>query len=142
MKAKYHELVFRQLRDATESNVELRMIQEENTDDGSEEDDDELPDLPLPDPDMPATKTVAQFWKSFSVKDAVDNLMVAWKGLSVATVQHGWKKITPHLCSQDEPPQTLATSMADAHAAAREVPGFTDVRAEEISELQVDAATS
>ena len=103
----YQELVFRQLRDATESNVELRMIQEGNMDDGSEEDDDELPELPLPDADMPdmsaRTKTVAQFWKSFTVKDAIDNLMVAWKGLSVATVQHGWKKLTPHLYSQDEP---------------------------------------
>ena len=146
VKAKYHELVFRQLRDATETNVELRMIQDENMDDVSEEDDDELPDLPLPDPDMPdmpARKTVAQFWKSFTVKDAVDNLMVAWKGINEVTVQHGWKKLTPHLYSQDEPPtQTLATSMADALAVAREVPGFGDVSAEEISELHVDAATT
>ena len=32
--------------------------------------------------------------------------------------------------------------MADALAAAREVPGFNDVSAEEISELHVGAATS
>ena len=143
VKAKYHELVFRQLRDATESNVELRQIQEEEG--GTSEDDDDLPDLP--DESSTATKTVQEFWKAFTVKDAIDNLMVAWKDINEATVKHGWKKVTPHLYPSESqvehpPPQNLGDSIADAVTAAREIPGFSSVTHDDILELHADIATS
>ena len=95
------------------------------------------------DPDS-EQKSVKNFWKFYTIKKAIDNLMVAWKDITVSTIQHGWKKLLPHLYQEEAPPpsQTLATSMSEAVAAAREIPGFEAVDEEEVSELHCDTSNT
>ena len=99
-------------------------------------DEDELPDLE--DPSMSRDViSVLQFWKQFTVKDCVDNLVKAWDSITPATILHGWRKLTPHLYPRDaEPAQDLSLSLAETLAAAREVPGLSDLSEEDVAELQ------
>ena len=81
--------------------------------------------------------TVHQYWRQFTVKDAVDHLVKAWDAISIATVRHAWKKLTPHLCQGEEagPVQVLADVMAETVEEARELPGFSEVTTEEMAEV-------
>ena len=78
-----------------------------------------------------------QFWRKFTVKDAVDDLIQAWDAVNVATINHAWRKMTPDLLpdTPSEPIQRFTDTIADAVAAARQVPGFADVTEEEILEI-------
>ena len=78
-----------------------------------------------------------QFWQKFTVKDAVDNLSQAWDAVNVATINHAWRKMAldllPHTPSESI--QLFGGTVADAVAAARQVPGFANVTKEEILDI-------
>ena len=123
VKCHYHSEAFCEMRRSTESLVEVRQILLGNEDDDLDDDVDVgLPDL-MDDPDFPTENpqlvTVHQFWRRFTVKDAIDHLLCAWESISTATVQHGWKHITPHLCGdEDSEVQCAADALSDAVMAA------------------------
>nr|KAF6276902.1 hypothetical protein mPipKuh1_010518 [Pipistrellus kuhlii] len=45
--------------------------------------------------DGEATATIGEFWRNYSILDAVDNIAVAWEALRPATMNSVWKKIWP-----------------------------------------------
>ena len=51
----------------------------------------DLPDL-MDDPDFPTENpqlvTVHQFWRRFTVKDAINHRLRAWESISTATIRH------------------------------------------------------
>ena len=140
VKCRYHSEVFCELRRSTESLVEVWQILYGN-EDGDLDDDDDLLDV-LEDPDFPTTEnpqlfTVHQFWRCFTVKDAVDHLLRAWVSISTATVQHAWKHLTLHLCGdEDSEVQRAADALSDAVTAARAIPDCSEVTEEEPLEVQ------
>ena len=76
-------------------------------------DDQDDPPMPSDDPDDPPVPSdylqlqtanrnavsVHQFWRQFNIKDAIGNLVLAWRDINEATVQRSWEKLTPHLVS-------------------------------------------
>ena len=138
VKAKFRARVFRRLRQATETNAEVEAIMR-----GSDDENDEMDELPDLDEEVPqAAMTVFEFWRKFTVKDAVDNLLAAWQDVTPACVRHGWRKLTPHLCEDDMAVGELAQEVATAVAAAREVPGFGEVSEVEVLGLDQDVITT
>ena len=121
VKARYHSQVFHSLRGSTESLVEVRQILHGNEDDDIDEEEladvNEAPDFPSENPDL---VTVHQFWCRFTVKDAVDNLMLAWESSSQDTLQQGWRHLTPHLCVGvgEESGDVASAALTDAVNAA------------------------
>ena len=139
VKSRYQAMLFRDLRASTDSQVEVQQIL--YGDEDSDIDDEVLPDIeedPDFNTDTPDLVTVHQFWRRFTVKNAIDYILQAWESISPATVRHGWRKLTPHLCADvDEGEvQSAAQALSDAVDAAREVPGFGEVTQEEILEVQ------
>ena len=60
------------------------------------------------------------------MKDAIDHMLRAWESISTATVRHGWKHLTPHLCGdEDSEGQRAANALSDAVTAARAIPGYS-----------------
>ena len=103
-------------------------------------DDVDLPDL-MDDPDFstenPQLITVHQLWQHFTVKDAIDPMLHEWESISTATVRHGWKHLTPHLCGDEgSEVQRAADALSDAVTAALAVPGCSEVTEEELLEVQ------
>ena len=141
VKCRYHSEVFRELRCSTESLVEVRQILLGNENSDLDDDVDvDLPDL-MDDPDFPTEDpqlvTVHQFWRRFTVKDVTDHMLRAWESISTATVRHGWKHLTPHLCGdEDSEVQRAAHSISDAVTAAQAIPGCSEVTEEELLEVQ------
>lgn len=144
VKARYHMTVFQELRNSTASQQDIRLL----VGDGDEEIDDPArqEDDMLDDPDEEATEdvvTVQKFWKAFQVRHAVDHLVAAWENINVRTIRHAWKKMTPHLITDDpddstETRQVADEELADAVREARSVPGFASVTAEELLEVQAE----
>ncbi|KAK4319931.1 hypothetical protein Pmani_009171 [Petrolisthes manimaculis] len=87
-----------------------------------------------PNPDV---MTVKEFWRCFTIKDAVDNMLKSWKEISVATIQRSWEKLTPHLVEDrhTQGAQRLEDAVNLAVEAARQVPGFGAVTREEIEDI-------
>ncbi|KAK4325626.1 hypothetical protein Pmani_003795 [Petrolisthes manimaculis] len=87
-----------------------------------------------PNPDV---MTVKEFWRCFTIKDAVDNMLESWKEISVATIQRSWEKLTPHLVEDrhTQGAQMLEDAVNLAVEAARQVPGFGAVTREEIEDI-------
>ena len=149
VKSRFQAQVFRDMRRSTDSNVEVRQIL--YNEDGDIDEEEELPDV-AEDPDFPSETpelmSVHQFWKNFTVKDAVDNLMLAWESISIPTVRHGWRNLLGKEASGpsggpsgSESGQAVgfhpaAEALADALVAARSVPGFCDLTEEELLEVQ------
>ena len=50
-----------------------------------------------------------------------------WFGVMPANILHGWENLTPNLCLAGSSTAAAASSVAEAVAAAREVPGFQDM---------------
>ena len=75
--------------------------------DGDLDDDDDvdLPDL-MDDPDFPTENpqlsTIHQFWRCFTVKDAIGYMLRAWESILTATVRHCWKHLTLQLCGDED----------------------------------------
>ena len=135
VKARYHGGVFRTLLQATETDVEIQQMVTDG--DGDLEDIEETDDSPVDASTPQAMIKVTEFWKRFTVKDAIDHLMPAWEAVNVATVRHAWRKLAPNLVAQEgtdsqEPIQRLDETVEDAVAAAREVPGCSEVTREEL----------
>lgn len=140
VKTKYQHTVFLDLLRATESNVELQQMVEDG--------DGELEEPAVADvpgevaPEMPQElMSVYEFWRRFTVKDAVDHLMRAWEDINKATIRHAWRHLAPNLVPEGPtdpmPIQRLDETIAAAVLAAREVPGCSDVTDDEL--LQVHA---
>lgn len=149
VKAIYQKRLYRLLRDKTESGEEVRQIIAEADAEQEDADIDDLPPVAHTEADEDIIRTftnpkvisVHQFWRQFTVKDAIDHLLQAWKDISIATVRHAWRPLTPHLVSDESGDaergqvQQLGDAVADAAAAARQVPGFEEVTSAEITEI-------
>ena len=161
----YQMRVHAHLRRETESGVELQQMLDEMS--GDEDEDDELPNLPVPTPDNqsghdspddlppantpqtpqegqaidfeialnPQAITVTQFWRNFTIKNAVDALVEAWGDVNEATLRRAWEKLTPHLVTRVEGAQRLTDTVEQAATEARRVPGFNNVTVEEIRDV-------
>ncbi|KAK3855276.1 hypothetical protein Pcinc_038312 [Petrolisthes cinctipes] len=78
--------------------------------------------------------SVKQFWRQFTIKDAVTHMLKAWEDINVATIRHSWKKVAPSFVKNvtESEAQDLRDSVTRAVEVAREVPGFETVTEEEI----------
>ena len=141
----YHTRLFDHLRAKTETNEEIRQIEAEDLY-GDLDIDEPLPDNPpeddLPDPTpdegpVAPEMNVRQFWRQFTIRNAVDFLIPSWNDINEATVNHAWKYLVPHLVSQEvhNQVQQVADSERAVVAAAQAVAGCQDVTVEEVREL-------
>lgn len=51
------------------------------------------------------TAMIGEFWRNYSILDAVDNIAVAWEALRPAAVNSVWKKIWPQCVQFQNFPQ-------------------------------------
>ncbi|XP_046988498.1 jerky protein homolog-like [Schistocerca americana] len=52
--------------------------------------------------------SVKQFWRSYSIKDAIFNVASAWSDLSVSNLKNGWNKLWPqHRGEESEEPECV-----------------------------------
>lgn len=139
VKQLYHRQLYDYLRGKINAPLEIQAIFEENDteDTGTEGAVAAPPTTPAP---APTTSTpemsVMAFWRSFSVKNAIEMLLNAWGNTSTATVSHAWCLLVPHLCdvTQTTAIQPLADAEAATLTAAQAVPGMQDVMLEDIRE--------
>ncbi|KAK4306714.1 hypothetical protein Pmani_021484 [Petrolisthes manimaculis] len=82
----------------------------------------------------PKAISVKQFWRQFTIKDAVTHMLKAWEDINMATIRHSWKKVAPFFDQNviEIEAQDLCDSVARAVEVAREVPEFESVTEEEI----------
>ena len=111
--------------------MELRQIVEDGDADINEPN--ELDDPMEEGEDNRDVLTVYQFWRQFNVGHAIDHLMAAWDHVNMATVRHGWRKMTPHLVPKEpqdpsQPVQRSADAVSDALREAHLVPGVLSLR--------------
>ncbi|KAK3890069.1 hypothetical protein Pcinc_005984 [Petrolisthes cinctipes] len=78
----------------------------------------------------PNAISVKQFWRQFTIKDAVTHLLKAWEDINVATIRHSWKKVAPSFVKNVI--ESEAQDLRDSVTRAVEVPGFESVTEEEI----------
>lgn len=47
---------------------------------------------------------IKEFWKKYSIKDAIFNVASAWTDLSVSNLKNGWNKLWPEIipCESEE----------------------------------------
>lgn len=137
LKGIYQTHLYDYLHEKTDSNEEIvAMENDPDLDSNSENEENEPQQLPteLHEPEM----TVTAFWRAFSVKNAVDFLLRSWGDISVATINHAWKALVPHLCKTNENDARVqrADQVAQvAAAAAQRVAGCGDVTVEEVQEV-------
>ncbi|MPC91533.1 hypothetical protein E2C01_086578 [Portunus trituberculatus] len=93
---------------------------------------------------------VLQYWKSFSVKAAVDLIVLCWNDVTPATINHAWRNLLKGM-SEDRKvqvagePQTVAAEVEAAALEARHIPGsgFAETTDDDILEmLQADAPSA
>ena len=41
------------------------------------------------------TDSVVEFWRKFTIKDAVDAFLKAWASITKANVRHAWRRVAP-----------------------------------------------
>ena len=46
-------------------------------------------------PSARPTDSVVEFWKKFTIKDAVDAFLQAWASITKANVRHAWRRVAP-----------------------------------------------
>lgn len=80
------------------------------------------------------TAVIREFWRSYSILDAVDNIAIAWEALRPATMNSMWKKIWPQCVQFQSVSQTdnIARLQQNIVTLAR------NVAFEEIVEADVD----
>ncbi|KAG7165834.1 hypothetical protein Hamer_G023915 [Homarus americanus] len=81
--------------------------------------------------------SVKQFWKQFHIRHTVDHMVAAWNKITLATINHAWKPLFPHLSNARSAVQRQADLLEAAVESARSVPtpGFREVDAEQINEM-------
>ena len=93
----------------------------------------------------PKAISVHQYWREFTVRNAIDFLLKAWDEINMPTVRHAWRPLVPHLVAGERggrgQVQTHSDSLMEAAAAASRVPGFKNVTAEEINEVNTAGDT-
>ncbi|KAK4298488.1 hypothetical protein Pmani_029172 [Petrolisthes manimaculis] len=126
-------------RSKTETNEAINEIQADDVY-GDEDIDEPLPDLPdLPPVTQVLTPemTVTEFWRKFTVKQALELIHESWKDINKDTINHAWRMLVPHLCS--EKPGEMVQQVCEAEravlAAARGVAGCEEVTEAELREL-------
>lgn len=80
------------------------------------------------------TATIREFWRNYSIMDAIDNIAVAWEGLRPATMNSVWKNIWPE-CVQF---QTVSQTDNIAQLQQNIVTLARNVAFEEVVEADVD----
>lgn len=80
------------------------------------------------------TAVIREFWRSYSIVDAVDNIAIAWEALRPATMNSMWKKMWPQCVQYQRVSQTddIALLQQNIVTLAR------NVAFEEIVEADVD----
>lgn len=68
--------------------------------------------------------SITNFWKGYSIQSAINNLLVAWGEVTVPSINHAWRRMTPQLCAtRPGDCQSAAEAAEAAMRAARTVPG-------------------
>ena len=80
-----------------------------------------------------------EFWRRYNIRHAVNNLVVAWNEVTVASIQHSWKRLTPQFSppqtAEGEAAQVAATVAEEVAEIARTVPGSSGVTAAEVLDV-------
>ena len=89
------------------------------------------------------TILVKQFWRQFTIKDAVTHMLKVWDDINVATIRRSWKIIAPSFVQDviDSEAQDLRDSVARAVEVAREVPCFQSVTEDEVLAINSEGDT-
>ena len=133
LKGIYQTHLYDYLHSKTDSNAEIvAMENDPDLVDSEEDGGEQQPRTELQEPEM----TVTAFWRAFTVKNAVDFLLQSWRQITVATINHAWRPLTPHLCKDVVSGDVQrADQVAEAAAAAAQrVAGCADVTIEEVRE--------
>ena len=155
VKAKYQKLVYEDLRLKTECGAEIHQIITETNGEyqDADIDVDEHPPIEVEETDQliiqqytnPKAISIHQYWREFTVRNAIDFLLKAWDEINMPTVRHAWRPLVPHLVADERggrgQVQTHSDSLMEAAAAACHVPGFENVTAEEINEVNTAGDT-
>ena len=49
----------------------------------------------------PKAISVHQYWREFTVRNAIDFLLKAWDEINMPTVRHAWRPLVPHLVADE-----------------------------------------
>lgn len=85
--------------------------------------------------DSEEKQTIRQFWKEFSIMNAIDNIDAAWKEITPRCMTSAWKKIMPQSCAgtenDDERPSSVIENIVQL---ANEI-GLEEVNEDDVEEL-------
>lgn len=132
VKAAFSRRQFRMMRAATEDATVLQRLVESE----SENEEEELVG------DNESERRVLQYWKSFSVKAAVDLLVSCWNDVTPATINHAWRNLLEGMPEDRKvtvpgAPQTVEAEVEAAVLEARHIPGsgFAETTDDDIREM-------
>ena len=135
----YHTKMFDLLRSKTETCEEIQEIRAEDLD-GDADIDEPIPEPVLP-PDAPQVltpeMTVCEFWRKFTVKQALELIHLSWQEINEDTIHHAWRALVPHLCPTHPGRRVQAVHEVEQAvlAAAHGVAGCEEVTTEELQAL-------
>lgn len=125
VKLLFYGMLHKTMREMTDSQVELRQIEEGGSSNSE----------PEPDEIEPAEMSVKAFWHQFKIKQAVDYVCAAWRKITVATVKHAWHPLLPHLDLTQADRQQQEVLARETTALVRAAPGMSSVSQSDVEEL-------
>ncbi|XP_047103821.1 jerky protein homolog-like [Schistocerca piceifrons] len=77
--------------------------------------------------------SVKQFWRSYSIKDAIFNVASAWSDLSVSNLKNGWNKLGPQPRGE-ESEEPVCLTVDEMVNLCNNIQISTNLTSEEVSE--------
>ncbi|XP_046987213.1 jerky protein homolog-like [Schistocerca americana] len=77
--------------------------------------------------------SVKQFWRSYSIKDTIFNVAIAWSDLSVSNLKNGWNKLWPQP-RREESEEPKCMTVDEMVNLCNNLQISTNLRSEEVSE--------
>lgn len=79
--------------------------------------------------------SIKEFWKSYNIKDAVDNIGKAWDEMKPSTLKAVWKNIWPDIINEDDFQSQNLTEVVENIVSLGNQLGFEDLAESDVTEL-------
>lgn len=73
--------------------------------------------------------TVKEFWKGYTIKDAIFNVASAWADLTVSNLKNGWNKLWPETVNKSQDNEPVKASQDDETVSADEIVRLCNISA-------------